>query len=180
MHSSVLLMTHTTSASLRPQGRSWQHPAACQPPQQLAVGSMASSSTVSRPKGTDLVRAMPEGAGSTVRRSLQGGGEASLSSLLPSTPPAELHHLRLPCCWARAVLTLHGRGGSMAPAAAAGQGCMAVPAWPVQLSLRPLLRVLDRVHSAGLEVGVPAHAAATIVPADPPLLLRVSSSAAGS
>ena len=123
------------------------------------------------------MRAMPPnmlfGSSIDVRRSLHGGGESSLSSL-PSAAPAASHsccHLRL-LCWARTVLRLQGPlGGSMHPAAAARQGCP-VLAWPLQLSCRRLLRVLDRVHSVGGEVGVPAT---TIVPADPPLQLLVSS-----
>lgn len=178
-------LLHRTAAS-QPASRLPQVPLAYNAgePQQLAVGTLppiASSSTASSPSGTDLVRAMPPCIGrcsSDVRRSLHGGGDASLSSLLPSAAPAAPQsccHLRL-LCWARTLLRLQGPlGGSMEPGAAAGQGS-AVLAWPVQLSLRRLLRVLDRVHSAGLEeVGVPAEAATTIVPADPPLQLVTSS-----
>jgi hypothetical protein len=121
--------------------------------QQLVAGSLppiASRSTRSKPKGTDLVRAMKETcAGSAVRRSLQGGGEASLSSL-PSAAAlsASCCHLRR-CCSRRTAPAAHGLGGSIAPAVAAGKSApacaAAVLACPAQLSLGRLLSVLVRV-----------------------------------
>jgi hypothetical protein len=114
---------------------------------------------------------------SPVRRSLQGGGDASSSASPPTAKPS---CCSLCLCSERSAAAAQGRGGGIDPEPRGlTQHLPASDALtgPMQLSCRGLLRVLSRVPSTGLPVGVPADAAATMVPAEP-LLQLVSCAAA--